>query len=30
MHEKEEFRDYPNIVHFIEDYRDPALDELFA
>jgi HAD superfamily hydrolase (TIGR01509 family) len=30
MHEREEFRDYPNIVHFIEDYRDPALDELFA
>ena len=30
MHEKDEFRDYPNIVHFIEDYRDPALDELFA
>lgn len=30
MHEKDEFRDYPNIVHFIEDYRDPALDELFV
>jgi HAD superfamily hydrolase (TIGR01509 family) len=30
MHGKEEFRDYPNIVHFIKDYRDPALDELFA
>ncbi|HVV04392.1 MAG TPA: HAD family phosphatase [Puia sp.] len=30
MHDKDEFRDYPNIVHFIEDYRDPALNELFA
>ena len=30
MHERGEFRDYPNIVHFIEDYRDPALNELFA
>jgi HAD superfamily hydrolase (TIGR01509 family) len=30
MHEKEEFRDYPNIVHFIEDYRDASLNDLFA
>lgn len=28
MHEKEEFRDYPNIVHFIEDYTDASLGEL--
>ena len=30
MHEKQEFRDYPNIVHFIEDYTDASLEELFA
>jgi beta-phosphoglucomutase len=30
MHDKEEFRDYPNIVHFIGDYTDPSLEELFA
>jgi len=30
MHEKEEFRDYPNIVHFIEDYTDASLGELFS
>lgn len=30
MHEKEEFRDYPNIVHFIGDYTDPSLEELFT
>lgn len=28
MHTKEEF-DYPNIVAFIDDYNDPALNELF-
>lgn len=30
MHEKQEFRDYPNIVHFIEDYTDASLEELFS
>ncbi len=30
MHEKEEFRDYPNIVMFIGDYRDPSLEMLFS
>ncbi|HEY4206256.1 MAG TPA: HAD family phosphatase [Puia sp.] len=30
MHEKEEFRDYPNIAQFVKDYRDPALEELFT
>jgi beta-phosphoglucomutase len=29
MHEKEEFRDYPNIVHFVADYTDASLGELF-
>jgi HAD superfamily hydrolase (TIGR01509 family) len=30
MHDKEEFRDYPNIVHFIRDYTDASLEELFS
>ena len=29
MHEKEEFLQYPNILDYIVDYRDPSLDELF-
>jgi len=29
MHDKDEFRDYPNIVHFVADYTDAALQELF-
>jgi beta-phosphoglucomutase len=29
MHEKEEFLQYPNILGYIVDYRDPSLDELF-
>lgn len=29
MHEKEEFRRYPNVIRFIKDYTDPSLDELF-
>jgi beta-phosphoglucomutase len=29
MHGKEEFRQYPNILGYIADYRDPSLDELF-
>jgi HAD superfamily hydrolase (TIGR01509 family) len=29
MHEKEEFRDYPNVVGYIADYTDPSLEELF-
>jgi len=29
-HEKEEFRDYPNIVHFIRDYTDASLEGLFS
>jgi beta-phosphoglucomutase family hydrolase len=29
MHEKEEFSQYPNILGYIVDYRDPSLDELF-
>ena len=29
MHEKEEFREYPNILSYIADYKDPSLDELF-
>jgi beta-phosphoglucomutase len=28
MHEKEEFLQYPNILGYIVDYRDPSLDEL--
>jgi HAD superfamily hydrolase (TIGR01509 family) len=30
MHEKDEFRDYPNIVKFIDDYTDASLEELFS
>jgi len=29
MHEKEEFLQYPNILGYIVNYRDPSLDELF-
>jgi HAD superfamily hydrolase (TIGR01509 family) len=29
MHEKEEFGRYSNVIHFIKDYTDPSLDELF-
>ncbi len=29
MHEKEEFLQYPNILGYIVDYRDPILDGLF-
>lgn len=29
MHEKEEFSRYSNAIHFIKDYTDPSLDELF-
>ena len=29
MHEKEEFQQYPNILGYIADYRDPSLDALF-
>jgi HAD superfamily hydrolase (TIGR01509 family) len=29
MHEKEEFLQYPNILGYIVDYRNPSLDELF-
>jgi len=29
MHTKDEFGDYPNIICFIEDYTDPALNHLF-
>jgi HAD superfamily hydrolase (TIGR01509 family) len=29
MHEKEEFREYPNILNYIADYTDPSLDALF-
>jgi len=29
MHQKEEFLQYPNILGYIVDYRDPSLDELF-
>lgn len=29
MHDKEEFRQYPNIVNYIADYTDPSIDELF-
>ncbi|HLZ89799.1 MAG TPA: HAD family phosphatase, partial [Puia sp.] len=29
MHEKEEFRRYPNVLRYIADYTDPSLDELF-
>jgi beta-phosphoglucomutase len=29
MHEKEEFRRYPNVLRYIVDYTDPSLDELF-
>ncbi|HEY6899873.1 MAG TPA: HAD-IA family hydrolase, partial [Puia sp.] len=30
MHGKEEFVQYPNILGYIVDYRDPSLDELFV
>ena len=30
MHDKDEFRDYPNIVRFIDDYTDVSLGELFS
>jgi beta-phosphoglucomutase len=29
MHEKEEFRRYPNVLRYIADYTDPSLEELF-
>jgi len=29
MHDREEFEDYPNILLFIKDYLDPALETLF-
>jgi len=29
MHQKEEFRDYSNVIGYIDDYTDPLLDELF-
>ena len=29
MHQKEEFLQYPNILGYIVNYRDPSLDELF-
>lgn len=29
MHTREEFGDYPNIIAFIKDYTDPALQQLF-
>jgi len=29
MHEKEEFQKYPNVLRYIADYTDPALEELF-
>lgn len=29
MHEPHEFSNYSNILHFIKDYTDPALNELF-
>jgi beta-phosphoglucomutase len=30
MHEKEEFRRYPNVLRYIADYTDPSLEELFT
>ncbi|HVW58957.1 MAG TPA: HAD family phosphatase [Puia sp.] len=30
MHDKDEFRDYPNVVRFIDDYTDVSLGELFS
>lgn len=30
MHERDEFREYPNIVKFIDDYTDASLEELFS
>jgi len=30
LHSREEFHNYPNIVHYIADYTDPSLDELFT
>ena len=30
MHEKEEFAQYPNVIAFIKDYTDPAMQELLA
>jgi beta-phosphoglucomutase len=30
MHDKAAFRDYPNIVHFIRDYTDASLEELYS
>ncbi|MBN9384440.1 MAG: HAD family phosphatase [Chitinophagaceae bacterium] len=30
MHDKDEFRDYPNIVRFVDDYTDVSLRELFS
>jgi beta-phosphoglucomutase len=30
MHTREEFRDFPNIRHYIADYTDPFLEELFS
>lgn len=29
MHKEEEFNGYDNILHFIADYSDPSLDDLF-
>jgi beta-phosphoglucomutase len=29
MHTKEEFNNSPNILHYVSDYTDPSLDELF-
>ena len=29
MHDKEEFRQYPNVLGYIADYTDPILEELF-
>lgn len=30
MHEKEEFVRYPNVLQYIADYTDPALEKLFT
>ncbi|WP_026462533.1 HAD family hydrolase [Adhaeribacter aquaticus] len=30
MHEKEEFSQYQNIIHFVQDYTDPVLRQLFS
>jgi beta-phosphoglucomutase-like phosphatase (HAD superfamily) len=30
MHDRDEFRDYPNIVHFVGDYTDASLEALFS